>query len=177
MNERKQKAVILLFLLIDIFFAVSFFSVKAALILPFLISPLAFILFISFFQNPQSFIRQWNSWLVWVIKFLFLGIGAFIFSKTGYFPVLNDLITKGFIHSYVNEIGQIEGILFVIFATVAQIGFIIGILFNLLTLCFPNKFDHRVPDFKISFFKALLLSILFTGIFSIGLLYLGFLFE
>ena len=173
MQVNRRRLAILVFLLIDLFFAVSFFSSRTALVLPYLISPIVFVLFTAFFQNPQSFIRQWNGWLIWIVKFLFLGIGALIYLKTGYFPVLDDLITKNFLSPAVNQISHVEGILFVVFATIAQIGFMIGIIFDFLVLLFPNKFDYTTPDFKISFFKALPLSILFTATFTFGFLYLG----
>ncbi len=162
----------LLFILIDGYFAVTFFSVKAALILPYIISPLVFILFLAFFQNPHSFMRQWNSWLVQIVKFAFLGIGAYIFFKVGYFPELNDFLIVNSINSFMHEIGDVEGVLFVILAAISQIGLIISIIFNLLALLFPKKFGEGTDDYTLSFFKSLIPTIICTLVFTIGLLLL-----
>ncbi len=170
------KIKLIIFLIVDIFFAVYFFSERAALLLPFIISPIVFVLFIAFFQDPQGFIKQWNGWLVWIIKLSFLVVGLLIYKKTGYFPSLEDLINKP-IFSDVRYIGKVEGIIFVLLATVAQIGFMIGILFNIFVLMFSNKFGPDKLGIKLSFMKALPLSILFTGLFTVGLIYLRVLLD
>lgn len=162
---------------IDLFFAVTFFSERSALMLPFIISPVVFILFIAFFQNPRSFIHQWNGWLVWIIKFSFLGVGLVIYYKINYFPNLDDFLTKQPLFSATHYIGQTEGIIFVLLATLAHIGFMIGILFNILVLLFPNKLGPDTPGITLSFVKALPLSILFTALFTLGLFYIGVLLK
>lgn len=162
----------LLFALVDVYFTILFFSERVAFILPFFIAPLIFVLFITFFQNPKLFIKQWDGWLVQVIKFAFIGVGLFIFYKAGQFPVVNDFLAQGWQEPYVQAVGKVEGILFVFLATFAQVGFMIGIIFNLLAFFFPKKFGYEV-DYQISFFKALIPAIVFTIIFTVGLIYLG----
>ena len=173
-NWKIQTAV---FLIVDIFFAVTFFSERAALALPFVISPIVFILFIAFFRNPRSFMQQWNGWLIWIIKFSFLIVGLIIYKNTNYFPSVDDLITQKPLFSATYYVGQTEDIIFVLLATVAQIGFMIGILFNILVLTFQNKLGPNAPGVKISFKTILILSILFTMFFTLGLLLLGVLLK
>lgn len=163
----------LLFALVDTYFAVIFFSERAAQLLPFLIAPFVFILFLAFFQNPQSFIRQWNSWLAQILKFSSLLVGAYIFFKFGHFPVLNDFLTKNSWDTYVYSVGAFEGLLFVFLAIFSQIGFIIGIIFNLLAFSFPNKFSESAKDHTMTFFIALIPTIIFTLIFTLAIPYIG----
>ncbi len=163
----------LLFALIDTYFAVTFFSERAAQLLPFLIAPFVFILFLAFFQNPQLFIRQWNSCFAQILKFSFLLVGAYIFFKVGHFPVLNDFLIKSSREIYLLTIGQTEGIIFVFLAILSQMCFIIGIIFNVLAFSLPNKFSDKAIDYKMSFFKALIPTVIFTLIFILGLPYIG----
>ncbi|OHA17221.1 MAG: hypothetical protein A3C79_02770 [Candidatus Taylorbacteria bacterium RIFCSPHIGHO2_02_FULL_45_28] len=162
-----------IFACVDAFFAIQFFSERAAQLLPFLILPFVFILFLAFFQNPQSFIHQWNSWLAQIVKFAFILVGLYIFYKVGHFPVLNDFLVKSSDVPYLLNVGRVEGIVFVFLATFSQICFIIGIIFNLLAFSFPKKFGENVSDYQISFFKALVPTIIFTAVFTFGLAYVG----
>lgn len=171
MNRSRIKY--LLFALVDTYFAVVFFSERAAQLLPFLFAPFVFILFLAFFQNPQSFIRQWNSWLAQILKFSFLLVGAYIFFKIGHFPVLNDLLIKSSQGAYLSSVGKVEGILFVFFATLSQVCFIIGIIFNLLAFSLSTKFSENAKDYTMTFFKALIPTIIFTLIFILVLPYIG----
>ncbi len=163
----------IIFACVDAFFAIQFFSERAAQLLPFLISPFVFILFLAFFQNPQSFIRQWNSWLAQIVKFAFILVGLYIFYKVGNFPALNDFLIKSSDVPYLLKVGRVEGIIFVFLATFSQICFIIGIIFNLLAFSFPRKFSENVHDYQVSFFKALIPTIIFTAVFTSGLAYIG----
>ncbi len=163
----------LIFALVDSYFAVIFFSERAAQLLPFLIAPFVFILFLAFFQNPQSFIKQWNSWFAQILKFSFLLVGAYIFFKVGHFPMLNDFLVKTSNEHTVLMAGRSESLLFVFLAIFSQIGFIIGIIFNLLAFSFPNKFSDNTKDYTMTFFMALIPTIIFTLIFILGLPYIG----
>jgi hypothetical protein len=170
---KKSRIKYIIIACIDGIFAIRFFSERAAQLLPFLILPFVFILFLAFFQNPQSFIRQWNSLLAQVVKFAFILVGLYIFYKVGNFPVLNDFLVKSSDVPYLLRVGRVEGIIFVFLATFSQVCFIIGIIFNLLVFSFPRKFSENVTDYQVSFFKALMPTIVFTAIFTFGLAYVG----
>lgn len=168
-----QRVKYIIFACVDTFFAIQFFSVRAAQLLPFLILPFVFILFLAFFQNPQSFIRQWNSWLAQILKFAFLLVGLYILYKIGNFPTLNDFLAKSSEVPYLLKVGPVEGIIFVFLAAFSQICFMIGIIFNLLVFLFPRKFSESVSDYQVPFFKALIPTVIFTSLFTFGLAYIG----
>lgn len=159
----------LIWAIADLFFAIAFFSERAALALPFLIAPIVFCIFLAFFQNPQQFMRIWSGWLFQSLKFSFLIIGGYIFLRVGRFPVLNDFLVQVSERPWVSEIGGIEGISFVLLSTFAQICFIAGILFNLFRFFAPYKFGVDVKDYILSFEKSVLFAILTTLVLSFGL--------
>ncbi len=162
----------LLIALLDLCLTLAFFSQKMAIALPFFIAPLVFVLFLAFFQNPHSFIRQWNGWLVQAIIFSFLLVGGYIFLKNGYFPELNDFLIPEYGGRGLFQVGRVEGLLFVFLATFAQVGFSIGIIFNFLAFLFPNKFGEEAKDFKLSFAIALIPTLIFTLFFVIAPIFL-----
>ncbi|MEN9647609.1 MAG: hypothetical protein RLY57_413 [Candidatus Parcubacteria bacterium] len=163
----------LLFALIDTYFAIIFFSERAATLLPFLISPFVFVLFLAFFQNPQLFMRQWNSWLATILKFAFLLVGGYIFYKVGHFPILNDFLTQWSRQVYLISVGRVAGVLFVFLATFSQMCFVLGIIFNICACIFPKKFSDDTSEYTMTFFKALIPTIIFTLLFIFGLPYIG----
>ncbi len=100
-------------------------------------------------------------------------MGLYIFYEVGSFPVLNDFLVKSVDVSYLPQVGRVEGLLFVFLATFSQICFIIGIIFNLLAFSFPQKFSESATDYQVSFFKALIPTIIFTAVLTFGLVYVG----
>lgn len=160
----------LIWALVDLFFAVVFFSERAAFALPFLIAPIVFCIFLAFFQNPQLFMRTWNGWPLLTLKFSFIIIGGYIFLRTGHFPVLNDFLVQVSERPWVSGVGSIEGISFVLLSTLAEICFIAGVLFNVLRFSAPRTFGADVKDSTVSFGKAVLLATGTTALLSFGLL-------
>jgi hypothetical protein len=117
--------------------------------------------------------KHWNGWLMQILKLSFALVGIYIFLKSGQFPILNDFFVKSPQEPYLVSVGKPEGLLFVFLASCSQIGFIIGIIFNLIVFSLYNKFGDNSEDYKIPFTFALITAIIFTLILVFGLPFVG----